>query len=126
MRETCDRKHSFALPPRVFPQEAAKPHWRRCTNVHIIGVVVEWDADKAAVNLQKHRVDFADAATVLEDEAALTVPDEDPDEERWVTLGMDALGRILVVVYAWQEEEVRLVSARKANPSERSQYESKR
>jgi len=88
--------------------------------------VVEWDADKAAANLRKHRVDFADAATVLEDEAALTVPDDDPDESRWVTLGMDALGRILVVVYTWREEQVRLISARNANPSERRQYESKR
>ncbi len=94
--------------------------------MHIIGCVVEWDADKAAVNLRKHRVDFADAATVLEDEAALTVPDDDPDEARWVTLGMDALGRILVVIYAWRGEQVRLISARKANPSERRQYESER
>jgi uncharacterized DUF497 family protein len=83
--------------------------------------VVEWDADKAAANLRKHRMDFADAATVLEDEAALTVPDDAPDETRWVTLG-----RILVVVYTWRGERVRLVSARKANPSERRQYESKR
>ena len=91
-----------------------------------MGSVVEWDADKAAANLRKHRVDFADATTVLEDEAALTVLDDGPDESRWVTLGMDALGRILVVAYTWREEQVRVISARKANPSERRQYESKR
>jgi uncharacterized DUF497 family protein len=45
-------------------------------------LVVEWDADKAAANLRKHGVDFADAATVLADEAALTIAEEDPDEER--------------------------------------------
>jgi hypothetical protein len=88
--------------------------------------VVEWDADKAAVNLRKHGVDFADAATALEDEAALTMPDDDPDEERSVTLGMDALGRVLVVVYTWRDDEPRLISARKANRAERRQYESKR
>ncbi len=85
-------------------------------------IVVEWDADKAAENLRKHGVDFADAATALEDETALTVP----DEERWVTQGMDALGRILVVVFTWRDDQVRLISARKATRSERSHYESKR
>jgi len=88
--------------------------------------VVEWDEDKAAANLRKHGVDFADAATVLEDEAALTRPDEHPEEDRWVTLGMDALGRVLVVVYTWREENPRLISARKATRTERRQYESKR
>ena len=88
--------------------------------------VVEWDADKATENLRKHGVDFADAATVLEDEAALTVPDDDPEEERWVTQGMDALGRILVVVFTWRDDQVRLISARKATRSEWRQYESKR
>jgi uncharacterized DUF497 family protein len=88
--------------------------------------VVEWDPDKAAANLRKHRVDFADAATVLEDEAALTISDDDFDEERFVTLGKDALGRVLVVVYTWRADEVRLISARTATPTERRQYESKR
>jgi len=85
---------------------------------------MEWR--QAASNLRKHGVDFADAATVLEDEAALTMPDDDPSEERWVTLGMDVLGRLLVVVYTWRSDEPRLISARKANRTERRQYESKR
>ena len=85
--------------------------------------MVQWDPDKAAANFRKHRVDFADAATVLEDELAVTVPDEDPDEERFATLGVDALGRLLVVVYTWRGDEVRLISARKAEPRERRQYE---
>lgn len=97
-----------------------------CTIVHILSGVVEWDADKAATNLAKHGVDFADAAAVLEDEAALTVSDDDPDEERFVSVGMDALGRVLTVVYTWRGGEPRLISARKANRSERRQYERKR
>ena len=88
--------------------------------------MVEWDADKAAENLRKHGVDFADAATVLEDEAAMTVPDDDPDEERWVTQGMDALGRVVVVAFTWRDDQVRLISARKATRSERRHYERKR
>lgn len=88
--------------------------------------MVEWDEGKAAANLRKHGVDFADAVTVLEDEAALTMPDDHPDEDRWVTLGMDAVGRVLVVVYTWRDDEPRLISARKATRTERRQHESKR
>ena len=59
----------------------------------------EWDPRKAAANLKKHGVDFADAATVLHDEQAITIRDDEGDEERYVTIGMDALGNVLVVVY---------------------------
>jgi hypothetical protein len=88
--------------------------------------VVEWDRDKAEANRSKHGVDFADAATVLTDDHALTRRDEDPDDERFVTMGMDALGRVLVVVFAWRGDEIRLISARRANASERRQYEKAR
>jgi uncharacterized DUF497 family protein len=86
----------------------------------------EWDPRKAEANWRKHRVRFADAATVLEDEMGLTIRDPDPSEERWVTLGNDALGRCLVVVYAWRGELARIISARRATPRERQQYEDKR
>jgi hypothetical protein len=86
--------------------------------------VAEWDAEKAAANLRKHRVDFADAETALRDEMAMTMPDD--EGERFVTLGMDALGRLLVVVYEWRDDDVRLISARKASRAERRQYEGKR
>ena len=88
--------------------------------------VVEWDADKAAANLKKHGIDFADAATVLHDDMALRVRDDTDDEERWAVIGMDALGRVLVVVYTWRDEDCRLISARTATKAERRQYESKR
>jgi hypothetical protein len=88
--------------------------------------VAQWDPDKAAANLRKHGVDFADAETALRDEMAMTLPDDDPDGERLVTLGTDALGRLLAVVYEWRDDDVRLISARKANRSERLQYERKR
>ena len=88
--------------------------------------MVEWDRDKAEANRSKHGVDFADAATVLSDDLALTRRDEHPNEERFVTLGMDALGRVLVVVFTWRDEEIRLISARRATPSERKQYEKSR
>ena len=87
---------------------------------------MQWDSEKAAANLRKHSVDFADAATVLNDELGLTVPEDHADEDRFVTVGLDALGRILVVAYIWRGDEIRLISARKATRSERRQYESKR
>ena len=87
----------------------------------------EWDPRKAAVNLRKHGVDFADAGTLLHDEQAITISDEDSDEEdRFVTLGLDALGRVLVVVYTWREDRPRLLSARKATRRERRRYEGAR
>jgi len=88
--------------------------------------VAQWDPGKAAANLRKHGVDFADAETALRDEMALTMPEDDPEGERFVTLGMDALGRLLVVVYEWRDDDVRLISARAAGRSERRQYEGKR
>jgi uncharacterized protein len=84
----------------------------------------EWDRHKAKANLVKHYIRFADAVIALEDERALTVRDiSSEEEERWVTLGMDAYGRILVVVYTWRAETIRLISARLATQHERRQYE---
>ncbi|MGH9324219.1 MAG: BrnT family toxin [Vicinamibacteria bacterium] len=87
----------------------------------------EWDAKKAASNLKNHGVDFADAASVLLEDMALTIRDDSVDEEdRFVTLGADALGRLLVVVYTWRGDVLRLISARLATAGERRRYERKR
>ena len=84
----------------------------------------EWDREKARSNVKRHGVHFSDAVTALEDAHALTIRDPySDDEERWVTLGMDALGRVLVVIYTWRGEGLRLISARRATPRERQQYE---
>ena len=99
-----------------------------CIFVHIIRPVsYEWNAVKAGANLRKHGIDFADAATALEDESALTMQDAfSAEEERWITLGRDPLGRLLVVVYTWRGDQIRLISARPATPREWRQYEGKR
>jgi uncharacterized DUF497 family protein len=83
----------------------------------------QWDDDKATANLRKHGIDFADAVSVFSDDLAITIPDERFDEERFITVGMDAFGRVLVVVYTWREDEIRVISARKATRRERKQYE---
>lgn len=84
----------------------------------------QWDPVKANANFRKHGVLFSDAVSVLEDELALTVRDPySEEEERWITLGMDLLGRLLVVVYAWRGETIRFFSARLATPRERQEYQ---
>jgi hypothetical protein len=86
---------------------------------------IEWDPAKATANLRAHEVTFSEAATVLEDEFALTR--EDPDavgEQRLVTLGMSSFGNLLVAVYTYRKpNSVRLISAWKANKRQREHYE---
>ena len=82
----------------------------------------EWDPRKAAANVRKHGIQFADAVVVLEDERALTLRDDSREEERWVTIGMDALARVLAVVYTWRGAAARIISARPATPNESRQY----
>lgn len=87
----------------------------------------QWDLDKARVNAKKHGVDFADAVGVLEDPLSLTIEDRSsPEEPRWITLGTDFMDRLVVVVYTYRGEFIRLISARKATKRERDYYESKR
>lgn len=82
----------------------------------------QWDINKAASNLRKHSVDFADAVLVFADELAITTEDKRSTEERFIIIGLDVLGRVLVVVYTWRESKIRLISARKATRTERQQY----
>ena len=84
----------------------------------------QWDPRKARSNFRKHGVRFADVVAVFEDELAITILDDHPDEERYVTLGRDFIGRIIIVVYTWRKDEIRIISARKATSRERQEYES--
>jgi uncharacterized protein len=98
--------------------------------VHILDgsdAAFEWDEAKARTNLRKHGVDFADVTPVFEDARAVTVKDviTAVDEQRYVTIGADALLRVLVVSYTWRGSRIRIVSARRASPAERRQYEGK-
>ncbi|WP_299411479.1 BrnT family toxin [Acaryochloris sp. IP29b_bin.148] len=86
---------------------------------------VEWDPNKAAINQQKHGVRFADAEAVLFDPNALSFEDMAAQgEQRFVVIGMDHLWRLLVVVYTYRDNRIRLISARSATRSERRNYES--
>jgi uncharacterized DUF497 family protein len=81
-----------------------------------------WDPEKAKKNLWKHGIRFADVEPVFEDERAIETDDHSSGEERTVIVGMDALARIVVVVFVKGEDEFRILSARKAEPRERRLY----
>ena len=84
---------------------------------------IEFDPAKARANLRKHGVDFAHAEQALRDPNGVTI--EDPDaqgEQRFVTLGMDALGRILVDIHTPRGGRIRIISARKASRGEMENY----
>jgi hypothetical protein len=84
----------------------------------------EWDPAKAAANLKRHKVDFADAALSLEDPDALIATDPDAsDEERFICLAADPEGRALVTVYAHRGNNIRIISSRAASRGERRRYE---
>ncbi len=86
-------------------------------------MTIEFDPAKARRNLRKHGISFAHAEQVLRDPMAFTI--EDPDsqgEQRWITLGMGALGRVLVVIHTGREERTRVISARKASRGEADRY----
>jgi uncharacterized protein len=91
-------------------------------------MVFEWDPNKAAINFQNHRVKFEEAVGVLSDDYAMTMTDDesDPDEQRFVTLGSGIKGRLLVVVYTYRGENIRIISARKAEGHEQEDYEAQR
>ena len=93
------------------------------------GVAFVWDPDKAKVNFRKHGVRFStEALAIFGDDFALTVSDDesDPAERRFITLGMGALGRVLVAVYCYRGDDIRIISARPAEPHERKDYETQR
>lgn len=90
----------------------------------------EWDPSKARENLRNHRVSFERAAAVFLDANQVSVPDEehDEDEERYITLGIDSTGILLVVVHTFRqsslsESNIRIISARKATKAEIKQYQ---
>ena len=90
----------------------------------------EWDVRKAKSNIRKHNVSFERAATVFRDPNLLSIPDEEhsESEERWLTMGLDESGILLVISHTFKEVDaavcrIRIISARKATTTEEEQYE---
>ena len=88
----------------------------------------EWDANKAESNVAKHSVTFPEAITVFGDPLELVIadPQYSQGKSRFLSMGQSTLGRLLVVAYTERIGRTRIISARKATPRERRQYESTR
>ncbi|MGE8483659.1 MAG: BrnT family toxin [Pseudomonas sp.] len=84
---------------------------------------IQYDQAKNVANKKKHKVSLADAELVFYDDMALEREDNDHDEKRWIIMGKDACGRVLVVAYTYREPDfVRIISARIASKNEQRQY----
>jgi uncharacterized DUF497 family protein len=85
----------------------------------------EWDEAKAEANERKHGVSFSEALTVFADTLALTGydPGHSDDEDRYITMGVSADGRLLVISHTDRDDKVRIISARVAGRRERKDYE---
>jgi uncharacterized DUF497 family protein len=86
-----------------------------------------WDPAKDAQNQRKHGIAFADAVVIVDDPYALSREDTNAQgEQRFIVTGMDVFGRILTMVYTYTENEIRVISARRASAQERRAYERER
>lgn len=85
----------------------------------------EWDDEKAKSNLKKHSVSFEEGATIFNDPRIATIsdPDHSEDEERFISIGISVIRRLLTVIHTYRTTRIRLISARKATKAEKKNYE---
>ena len=90
-------------------------------------MIFVWDENKAEINIRKHGVSFPEAQSVFDDYDALQIydPDHSEEEDRFILLGMSSALRVLVVCHCFREndEQIRIISARKATKNEKSTYD---
>ena len=103
---------------REIPAKAGRIRYNTC-------VEFEWDAKKAAKNLRKHKVSFIEAATVFGDFLGTTAADpaHSAGEQRYITVGMSSLRRLLMVAHAERGDRIRIISARTLTAREKRAYE---
>lgn len=90
----------------------------------------EWDIRKAKGNFHKHKISFERGATIFQDPNLISIPDDEHSEfeERWLTMGLDSNGILIVVSHTFADVseslyKIRIISARKATKTEMNQYE---
>jgi len=87
-------------------------------------VTAIFDPKKDTANLKKHGVSLTEGDGVLSDALAVTIEDELVEgEQRFVTLGANTFGSLMVVVWTPRDDEVRIISVRRPTPKERRSYE---
>ena len=91
----------------------------------------EWDRNKALSNMKKHNVSFEESSSIFKDSNMINLYDDEhsKDEERWISIGISHLGKVIVVSHTFIEfsnesTNIRIISARKANKQEINQYRS--
>ena len=92
--------------------------------------IFEWDASKARINLEKHKISFDEASTIFLDPFMITFVDDfhSDKEERFISIGLSERNRVLLAVHTEREEKsetlvIRIISCRKATQTERKRYE---
>lgn len=94
------------------------------TMYYIVGMVVRWDDKKAVANFKKHGITFEEAATVLFADRSIELEVRRHNEQRFIIIGLSVQTRLLTVVYAYRyEDEIRIISARRATKNEVKKYE---
>jgi uncharacterized DUF497 family protein len=90
-----------------------------------MGLIFEWDENKAKLNFSKHKVSFEEARTIFDDPFLMTFPDSEHSnyEQRYINIGISSRRRFLIVIYTEREENIRIISCRKATRSEQKFYE---
>lgn len=88
-------------------------------------IKIEWSARKNRINVTKHRVDFSEAATVFDDPAHTSISDpaHSVSESRYVTIGMSVNKRLIIMAHTFEDDKIRIITARKPTKSEREKYE---
>lgn len=82
----------------------------------------EWDQEKSQKNFQKHGILFTDASMVFTDDYAITIEDDNQNEQRFVIVGMTRKGQVTSVVFTFRDDIIRIISARKATTRESDEY----
>ena len=92
--------------------------------MHTNKMEITWDSVKAKTNRLKHRILFSEVEPVFYDPNAICIEDTGSNREsRYIVIGLDSLGRVVVAVYTYRDATIRLISARKASTTERKAYE---
>jgi len=90
-------------------------------------MAIEFNPDKSAENMRKHGIAFSEVEPAFYDDHAQTIEDPDSEgEQRLITLAMDGQGRLLVICFTELDENIRVISARKASPAEAKTYDEKK
>lgn len=88
-------------------------------------IKVEWSARKNRLNILKHKVDFVEAQTVFDDQGHISLgdPDHSLDETRFITIGMSVRNRLVIMAHTFEDDRIRIITARKPTRAEKKKYE---